>query len=66
MSPIHILIVKQTQDLGSFPFLFSFFDCARSWLLCELFSSCGTWGLLSRAVRRLLVAVASLAVERGL
>ena len=29
------------------------------------FSSCGEWGLLFIAVRRLLIAVASLAVEHG-
>ena len=30
------------------------------------FSSCGEWGLLFVAVRRLLIAVASLVVEHGL
>ena len=34
--------------------------CARA------FSSCGEWGLLFVAVRRLLIAVASLVVEHGL
>ena len=29
------------------------------------FSSCGEWGLLFIAVRRLLIAVASLVVDRG-
>ena len=32
----------------------------------QAFSSCGEWGPLFIAVRRLLIAVASLAAERGL
>ena len=32
----------------------------------QAFSSCGEWGLLFVAVRGLLIAVASLAVEHGL
>lgn len=63
MSPIHMLTVKQTQELGSFPSLF--FGCARSWSLCELFCSCGKWGYSLAAVCRPLVAVASPAVEHG-
>ena len=36
--------------------------CCRAWA----FSSCGERGLLFAAVRRLLIAVASLVVEHGL
>ena len=42
------------------------FGCSRSSLLHWLFSSCGEWGLQSVLVLRLLVASASLVVERGL
>ena len=34
-------------------------------LLCRLFSSCGTWGLLSSCSAGVLIAVASLVVEHG-
>ena len=53
-------------------FHFSFFNmilfifgCAGSWMLCGLFSGCSEWRLLLVAVCRLLVVVASLAVEQG-
>ena len=42
------------------------FGFTGSWLLLGLFSSCGTWGLLSSAVHGLLIVVASLVAERGL
>ena len=42
------------------------FGCVGPSLLHGLFSSCGERGLLSVAVGRLLIAVASLAVEHGL
>ena len=42
------------------------FGCAGSLLLLGLFSSCSERGLLSRAVCRLLILAASLAVEHGL
>ena len=42
------------------------FGCARSSLLCGLFSSCSEWGLLFIAVHRLLIAVASLIADHGL
>ena len=35
------------------------FGCARCWLLCMGFSSCGEWGLLLVALCGLLIAVAS-------
>ena len=41
------------------------FGCAGSLLLCGLFSSCSEWGLLLVAAGGLLIAVASLVVERG-
>ena len=53
----------------SFLFLFRCFiilGCAGSSLSGKLFSSCGELGLLFIAVRRLLIAVASLVVEHGL
>ena len=40
--------------------------CSASSLLSGLFSSCGEWGPLSTALRGLLVAVASLVMERAL
>ena len=47
--------------------LCSLFGCARSSLLSvQAFSSCREQGLLSPAVRRLLIAVVSLVVEHGL
>ena len=48
----------------SFIYLF-IFDCAGSLLLCRLFSSCGEPGHSLVAMHRLLVVVASLAVEHG-
>ena len=44
----------------------SFWLCAGSSLLRGLFSSCGKQGLLSVAVHRLLIVVASLIVEHSL
>ena len=46
-------------------YLFSF-GCVGSLFLHAGFSSCDEWGLLLVAVRGLLIAVASLVVERGL
>ena len=45
---------------------FSISGCAGSLLLHRLSSSCGERGLLSSAVHRLLIAVASLVAEHGL
>ena len=45
--------------------LFKIFGCFVSLLLCIVFS-CGEQGLLFIAVRRLLIAVASLVAEHGL
>ena len=42
------------------------FGCAGSLLLRGLFSSCGEWGLLFLAGRRLLITVASLLWSTGL
>ena len=44
----------------------SFFSCTESLLLCAGSLCFSEWGLLSSVVPRLLTAVASLAVERGL
>ena len=41
------------------------FGCAESSLLCRLFSSCSEWGYSLAAVRRLLIAVASLLQSMG-
>ena len=47
-------------------FLYLFiFGCAGFSLLCRFFSHCGKWGSSLVAVCRLLIVVASLAVEHG-
>ena len=48
--------------------LFIYLFLAALGLHCSAraFSSCGEWGLLFVAVHRLLIAVASLAMEHGL
>ena len=50
-----------------FPNLFIYLFLAALGLSCcaRAFSSCGKWGLLFVAVRRLLIKVASLVVEQG-
>ena len=48
-------------------FFLSLFLAALGLRCCAwAFSSCGEWGLLFIAVRRLLIAVASLVAEHGL
>ena len=47
-------------------FFFFFFGCVGLRYCMRAFSSCGEQGLLFVAVRRLLIAVASLLVEHGL
>ena len=49
-------------------YLFIYLFLAVLGLCCctRAFSSCGEWGLLSVAVRGLLIAVATLVVEHGL
>ena len=60
------ILNSYAQNTFSFCILFIFiFGCAWSSLLCRLVSSC-EWGLLSIAVHRLLIAVASLVAEHGL
>ena len=51
-----------------FIYLFIYLFLAALGLCCcaRAFSSCSEWGLLFVAVRRLLIAVASLVVEHGL
>ena len=49
-------------------YLFIYLFLAVLGLCCctRAFSSCGEWGLLCVAVRRLLIVVATLVVEHGL
>ena len=58
------------KKINLFIYLFIYlfiFGCVGSLLLCAwAFSSCGERGLLFVAVRRLLIAVASLVAEHGL
>ena len=49
---------------NKFIYLFLVVLGLRCW--AQAFSSCGKWGLLFIAVRRLLIAVASLVAEHGL
>ena len=57
------LFTLYLQPFNKFIYLF-IFGCVGSSLLCvQAFSSCSEWGLLFVAVRRLLIAVASLIAE---
>ena len=65
------MFLEDSLALSRYSFLFLFhyfinFGCAGSSLLGKLFFSPGELGLLFVAVRRLLIAVASLVVEHGL
>ena len=64
----HVLKLVHTYFFfNKFIYLFIYFW--PHWVFvaaCGLFSSCGEWGLLFVAVRRLLIAVASLVAECGL
>ena len=68
---LHLVGVGATE--GSFGrvtrsdphFFFFFLGCVGS-LLLHVGFSCGEWGLIFFAVRRLLIAVASLVAEHGL
>lgn len=55
--------LEETKFVGLFCFIV-IFGCVGS--SCSLFSSCGVRGLLSVAVRRLLIVVPSLFSEHGL
>ena len=58
---------KALKVFYSFIYLFIYFLAALSLCCCaQVFSSCGERGLLFVAVRGLLIAVGSLAVEHGL
>ena len=53
------------HDIAFFKFFYFFFGCIGSSLLRMGLSSCGEWGPLFPAVRRLLIAVASLVWSTG-
>ena len=61
-----ISIVNMLLSFKFIYFTYFIFGCIGSSLLHRLFSSCGKRGLDSVAVRRLLIAVASLVAEQGL
>ena len=58
--------LKEGNSFLKFFYLFYVWLCWVFVAAHELFSSCGKWGLLFVAVRRLLIAVASLVAEHGL
>ena len=58
--------LKRPGSLDNFFFFFFFWLCWVFIATRGLFSSCGEQGLLFVAVRRLLIAVASLVAEHGL
>ena len=61
------VIIYPVNILNIDIYLFIYFGCVGSLLLCAGFlSSCGERGLLFVVVRGLLIAVASLVVEHGL
>ena len=59
--PPKLYFIELTLNL----WVFFFFGCSGSSLLWGLFSSCGEQGLVFVAVRRLLIAVASLVQSMG-
>ena len=62
-----LISLKEYRFLPFFFNKFIYLGCVgSSLLLCVGFSSCGERGLLFVAVRRLLMAVASLVAEHGL
>ena len=67
-SPIEVDDLEFVVALFFFFFFINLFTfgCFCSLLLRVAFSSCGEWGLLSIAVRRLLIVVASLVAEHML
>ena len=70
---VSVYTIEQSESLyvflfNKFIYLFIYLLLAALGLCCcvRAFSSCGEQGLLFVAVRRLLIAVASLVVELGL
>ena len=69
--PYCSIFASEKTFLKKLSFLIKFFyllifGCARSLLLCGLFSSCSKWGSLFVAVHSLFVQVASTVAEHGL
>ena len=65
-SPARLARPETSRLFGQFFFFFFFWLCWVFIATRGLFSSCGEQGLLFVAVRRLLIAVASLVAEHGL